>query len=284
MKKNIAYLYNLLLVVLFISVSYQGYAQKASIKGVVTDTSIRKKLEYAVVALIDKSDSTLVTFTRTQLDGSFLMEKLHAGNFEDYKAKIPKYNVTYFSFMYADGQSLYKFDHDNSQGANTPFGMFNPTNSIFVNYNSRQTVVKKFIFGQDYIIKDSLSNVKWRITKETRTIAGYECRKAIGRIYDTVYVVAFYCEQFVMPAGPEAVQGLPGMILGMAIPRYNTTWFATKVELANFNETEILPPAKGKKTSKKELVEDYIQRLKGYGMKNLKPDEIQEQLFNRYLL
>jgi GLPGLI family protein len=164
------------------------------------------------------------------------------------------------------------------------FGMATPANSIFIDHNTKQTVTKKSIIGQDYLIKDSLSNIKWRITKETRTIAGYECRKAIGRIYDTVYVVAFYSEQFVMPAGPEAIQGLPGMILGLAIPRYNATWFATKVELANFNETEIVPPAKGKKTTKKELVDEYIQKLKGYGMKDLKLNEIEGQLFNKYVL
>ena len=62
-------------------VSVLGYSQKASIKGVVTDTSIRKKLEYAVVALINNNDSSLVTFTRSQVDGSFLMEGLHAGNY-----------------------------------------------------------------------------------------------------------------------------------------------------------------------------------------------------------
>ena len=206
------------------------------------------------------------------------------GNMEEFKAKIPKYNISYFSFTYANGQSLYKFDHDNSQGTPMGFSMTSPSNSIFVDYNTKQTVTRKSIIGQDYLIKDSLSNVKWRITKETRTIAGYECRKAIGVIYDTVYVVAFYCEQFVMPAGPEAVQGLPGMILGLAIPRYNTTWFATKVELANFNETEIVPPAKGKKTTKKELVDEYIQRLKGYGLKDFKLNEIERQLFNRYVL
>jgi GLPGLI family protein len=209
---------------------------------------------------------------------------LEGGNFDEYKSKIPKYNISYYSFTYANGQSLYQFDHDNSQGATGGFSMPNAANSIFIDYKTKQTVVKKSIIGQDYIIKDSLSNVKWRITKETRTIAGYECRKAIGIIYDTVYGVAFYCEQFVMPAGPEAVQGLPGMILGLAIPRYNTTWFATKVELANFNETEIVPSAKGKKISKKELVDEYMQRLKGYGVKDLKFEAIERQLFNRYVL
>ncbi len=209
---------------------------------------------------------------------------LEGGNVDEYKSRIPKYNISYFSFMYANGMSLYKFDHDNSQGAGMRFSMPNGDNSIFIDYKTKQTVVKKSIIMQDYVLKDSLSNIKWRITKETRTIAGYECRKAIGRIYDTVYVVAFYCEQFVMPAGPEAVQGLPGMILGLAIPRYNTTWFATKVELANFNETEITPPTKGKKTTKKELTQEYMQKLKGYGLKDAKLYEIEGQLFNKYIL
>jgi len=37
------------------------------------------------------------------------------------------------------------------------------------------------------------------------------------------------------------------MILGHAIPRYYTTWFATKMEIANIDETKIVPPVADKK-------------------------------------
>jgi GLPGLI family protein len=196
---------------------------------------------------------------------------------------FPKYDVTYFSFLYAGGVSLYQYDHDVPSSQNQYFGMLHEQNSIFFDYNDNKTVRKKSFFGEDYILKDTIKPIKWKITQETRTIAGYECRKAVGRIYDSVYIVAFYCEQLVMKAGPEGVQGLPGMILGMAIPRYNTTWFATKVELANINETNIIPPNKGKKLSDKELTDLFIKKYKEYGMKDVTVETVQSA-FKNYIL
>ena len=86
----------------------------------------------------------------------------------------------------------------------------------------------------------------WRITGERRTIAGFECHKAVGRIMDSVYVVAFYTDQIVTNGGPESFNGLPGMILGLAIPRINTTWFATKIEAIEISPLDIAAPKKGK--------------------------------------
>src|SRR6188768_691138 len=56
-------------------------AQTASIKGTVIDTSEKKNLSNAVVAILRKSDSVLVKFTRTDKDGKFSMSKLPEGKF-----------------------------------------------------------------------------------------------------------------------------------------------------------------------------------------------------------
>ena len=112
-----------------------------------------------------------------------------------------------------------------------------------------------------------VDEIKWKIENETRKIAGWECRKAVGRIYDSVYVVAFYCPEIIPQGGPELFSGLPGMILGLAIPRYYTTWFATKIELANIDESKIAAPdpKKGKQYSKKELAEIVFKKYKQAG-------------------
>jgi GLPGLI family protein len=196
---------------------------------------------------------------------------------------FPKYDITYFNFLYAGGVSLYHFDHEIPAAQNSSFRMLHDQNSIFFDYNSNKTVAKKSFFGEEYILKDTIYPIKWRIMQETRNIAGYECRKAVGRVQDSIYIVAFYCEQFVMKAGPEAVQGLPGMILGMAIPKYNTTWFATKVELANINESSIVPPSKGKKLSEKELTDLFMKKFKEYGMKDITPEKVRAS-FGNYIL
>ena len=104
-----------------------------------------------------------------------------------------------------------------------------------------------------YRLDDSLLNIEWRITNDTRTIAGFECRKAVGRFFDTLYVVAFYTEEIIAPAGPGNYNGLPGMILGVALPRFSTTIFATKLELSTPKSAELAPLNKGKKVTRVEM-------------------------------
>jgi GLPGLI family protein len=109
-----------------------------------------------------------------------------------------------------------------------------------------QIALQRDIFEQTYLVKDSLRNYKWRMTNETRTIAGFECRKAVTIISDSVYIVAFYTEEITVSSGPESFSGLPGMILGLAVPRLQMTWFATKVELKEPTATALAPKQKGK--------------------------------------
>ena len=49
-----------------------------------------------------------------------------------------------------------------------------------------------------------LEKIEWKITNDERVIAGLDCRKAVGRIMDSVYVIAFYSEQILVSGGPES--------------------------------------------------------------------------------
>ncbi len=120
-------------------------------------------------------------------------------------------------------------------------------NIVYTNFFGRKTVSRKNAFDMDYLIDDSIRHFTWKISDEVRTIAGYLCRKATTQINDSVVVVAFYTTQIMVSGGPESFNGLPGMILGIAIPRIYTTWFATSVEL--LQPVPILPPDKGRKLS-----------------------------------
>ena len=62
-------------------ISFKTQAQQASITGSVLDTTNQKKLQYAVVTLINPSDSSIVAFTRTDKNGSFSLSNLSAGKF-----------------------------------------------------------------------------------------------------------------------------------------------------------------------------------------------------------
>ena len=68
-----------LVAILFIS--FKTYGQQSSIAGSVLDTTNQKKLQYAVVTLLNPSDSSIIAFTRTDRNGSFSLSNLSAGTF-----------------------------------------------------------------------------------------------------------------------------------------------------------------------------------------------------------
>lgn len=86
---------------------------------------------------------------------------------------------------------------------------------------------------QKYTITDSSNNITWRFTDEYRDIAGFECRRVNGATPDSLYIVAFYTDQIPVSAGPALTSGLPGMILGLAIPEMHIQYWATKVDYTN---------------------------------------------------
>ena len=138
-------------------------------------------------------------------------------------------------------------------------------NIVFTDIDQHRAISQKTVFNSVFNVQDSVRKIDWKITPDTRTIAGIECRKATAVIMDTVFVVAFYAEQIVTSGGPESFSGLPGMILGLAVPRLFTTWFATKVELTDVKETMLVPPKKGKKTTSVGLKEQLKPSMKDWG-------------------
>src|SRR5690606_4733493 len=73
--------------------------------------------------------------------------------------------------------------------------------------------IKNFdVYGKKYHSLDSLKKWKWEITNETKTILGYEVRKAITEDeYSTI--TAWYSPKIPVFNGPAEFWGLPGLIL-----------------------------------------------------------------------
>jgi GLPGLI family protein len=83
-------------------------------------------------------------------------------------------------------------------------------------------------------------------------------------------VVAFYTDEILVSGGPESFHGLPGMILGLAVPRLYTTWFATKVQLIEPKENDLAAPTRGKKINVKSLEGTLQKSLKDWGKQGQK--------------
>jgi len=70
-----------LLISFLIFISSAVFAQSATVKGKVTDTLDKKNLSNAVITLIDKKDSVIVKFTRSDSKGDFILDNIPAGKY-----------------------------------------------------------------------------------------------------------------------------------------------------------------------------------------------------------
>ncbi|MFT3934634.1 MAG: outer membrane beta-barrel protein [Chitinophagaceae bacterium] len=70
----------ILLCLLLIVASY-GFAQHASVTGIISDTASKENLSNAVVSILRAKDSVLLKFTRTNAQGKFTLNRLPAGKF-----------------------------------------------------------------------------------------------------------------------------------------------------------------------------------------------------------
>lgn len=108
----------------------------------------------------------------------------------------------------------------------------NASKFLYQNYKDNTTELQVEI-DDKYCISDTLNDIVWKFTDEYRNIAGYECRRVNGATKDSLYLVAFYTEEIPLSAGPALTNGLPGMILGLAIPELHIQYWATQVEYTN---------------------------------------------------
>jgi GLPGLI family protein len=175
------------------------------------------------------------------------------------KESLPKFAVIYYDLLFDGNRSLYK-DGREPENKIIHWSISNMNNWVYQDLGTGERVSRKNLMGSNYLVRDSLFKIDWKITGEPRTIAGFECRKAVGRIFDSVVVIAFYSDEILPSMGPESFGGLPGMILGLAIPRLHTTWYATKLELTEVSG-QIKPPAEGKKFNPEQFRKEVTELL-----------------------
>lgn len=187
---------------------------------------------------------------------------------EEFKKMVPQFRTDYFNLIFNEDKSIYKIGKENNDQKTGFFESPANGNTVYKDFNQQVSVSQKQVFESLFLISDSLKKLQWKLLPETRTIAGFECHKALTKICDSVVVVAFYTDEIISSGGPESFGGLPGMILEIAIPRLYTTWTATKlVQIADAEEKMIMPPIKGRKANQKEMASKVNEGIKDWGVK-----------------
>lgn len=188
-----------------------------------------------------------------------------------------------------------------SQGGGMRFmmSMTGGGGTLYKNVKEKYYSIDKDLMGKEFLVKDSLSNLNWKMESETRIIGGYNCFKATAVIpvsqsdfrnlrsrkdddktatadkkedkekktnfMDNLempkdkIVTAWYTPEIPVNQGPDKYWGLPGLIL--EVNDGTTVILCSKVVLNPKTKTDIKAPTKGKLISQKEYDETSLKKM-----------------------
>ena len=148
--------------------------------------------------------------------------------------------------------------------------------------------------GKEFLVKDTLAKLKWKMETETKKIGNYTCYKATAQqavsksdfrnfrrkskdenndkkeekstnfmdnleLPKEVTITAWYTPEIPINQGPENYWGLPGLIL--EVNNGKTTILCSKVVMNNKDKKEIKAPNKGKVVTQNEYDEIVTKKM-----------------------
>lgn len=163
---------------------------------------------------------------------------------EEFLKRLPKYKTDVYTLHFSKQRTHYSITTED-EGLNMDWFKTITNYTQYTSFTTDSTWASRTVYDKTYLISDSISKPVWKLTGDYREIAGYMCRRATTIVYDSVFVIAFFTEAIPVSGGPDIFAGLPGMILGVVIPRMNTTIFANKVESATVTDQDfVFKPAR----------------------------------------
>ncbi len=170
---------------------------------------------------------------------------------------------------------------NSSEGGNFVFRMVGAgaEDILFCDLATRKKVHQREFFDKKFLINDSLSKGNWKLTEESKTILGYQCKQAITEriskrktmtmangkmeqkeVDDTSTVIAWFTMDIPVAAGPEMQGQLPGLILELEMNggkmAYKAIEITPKPDMASIKE-----PKKGKKVTAAEFAKEQTKMI-----------------------
>ncbi len=194
-----------------------------------------------------------------------LYKEMYERWYDMFKDRVPAQVVNYYDFIGDTSKSIFKPGKEAPFDPRSWYQSVADKNIIYTDYAADKIIAQKPVYEETFLVEDSILKIKWKLVPDTRVIAGFECRKAVGIIDDSIGVIAFYTDEILVKGGPESIGGLPGMILGLSVPRLHTIWMATGVQVNGVNMNSVTPSTKGKKVTRNSMLGQLEKVLKNWG-------------------
>jgi GLPGLI family protein len=226
------------------------------------------------------------------------------------RTRIPEFRTSQFELFFNDQASLFRsvpddeapdpFANNGGERGGQRFNFRMPETTTYTDLGSQMQYESRPMFEKTFLVVDSLKQLKWRISEETKTIAKHVCKKATTMITaqnirfgggqrgmgrnngdstnrsnaaitpKETEVVVWYTEDIPSSVGPDNYSGLPGAILEVSVDNGQNVTTATEIS-AKYAKKELVKPTKGDVMNRaqfqdamKKLMED-MQRGGGMG-------------------
>ncbi len=179
-----------------------------------------------------------------------------------------------YTLVFDQQESLYKelaqLDGPSQGGGGMVFvAMSDASSELYKNTKEKKYTAKRDLLGKEFLVKDELKEIEWKLESETKQIGQYTCYKAtttrtIERMVmmgeddeqqpqepRTINITAWYTPEIPVASGPDRFWGLPGLIL--EINEGKSKILCSKVILNPSDAVEITEPAKGKVMNEEEF-------------------------------
>lgn len=144
-------------------------------------------------------------------------------------------------------ESLYTRNSDEPEEGG--YSWRNSEFNLYRNFEKDKKIDIIEMLGKTYIVDDSLHAPVWKIGNQIKDVAGYICMKA--ETEDPIKkqkITAWFAQDIPVSAGPERVNGLPGLILELDVNDGDVIIEAVSVAFRPLTPDDLkLPKLKGKK-------------------------------------
>ena len=162
---------------------------------------------------------------------------------------------------FSPNESRYTYNSDEPEEGG--YSWRKPEFYLYRNFEKDKKTDVMEMIGKTYIVEDSLHTPVWKIGNQIKEVAGYICMKA--ETEDPVKkqkITAWFAQDIPVAAGPERLNGLPGLILAIDVNDGDVTIEAVSVQFRPLTPDDLkLPKLKGKKltdTAYDSIVRQYI--------------------------
>lgn len=162
---------------------------------------------------------------------------------------------------FSPNESLYTYNSDEPEEGG--YSWRKRELSLYRNFEKDKKTDVMEMLGKTFIVDDSLHTPVWKIGNQIKEVAGYICMKA--ETEDPVKkqkITAWFAQDIPVAAGPERMNGLPGLILELDVNDGDVTIEAVNVAFRALTPDDLkMPKLKGKKlddVAYDTMLRDYI--------------------------